>query len=88
VSTIGGVGETPEIDATVAPGEQVVIRDVPVEGGGRAFLGDVELPLEVDLDALQVRITYPPDTTARILTISLATPELSSATAFVLDVTG
>lgn len=83
VQTVGG---TPEIDTTVAPGEQLVIPDVPVEGGGRAFLGDREIPLEVDHDAFEMRITYPPEATARILTISTATPELPTATAFVLDV--
>lgn len=82
------VAETPKIDTTVASGEQIVIPGVPVEGGGRAFLGDAEVPLEVDYDALEMRVTYPPDTSVRVLTISLATPELPTATAFVLDVTG
>ena len=77
---------TPEIDTTVSPGEQIVIPGVPVEGGGRAFLGDREVPLEVDYEALEMRVTFPPGTTVRILTISTATPELPTASAFVLDV--
>lgn len=81
------VGDTPEIDTTVAPGEQIIIPGVPVEGGGRAFLGDLEVPLDIDYEALEMRVTYPPDATARILTISTATPELPTATAVVLDVT-
>lgn len=81
------VGDTPEIDTTVAPGEQIVIPGVPVEGGARAFLGDAEVLLEIDHDALEMRVTYPQDTTVRVLTISNATPELPTATAFVLDVT-
>lgn len=82
------VGDTPEIDTAVAPGEQIVIPSVPVEGGGRAFLGDLEVALDVNHEALEMRVTYPPGTTARILTISVATPELPTATAFVLDVMG
>jgi hypothetical protein len=82
------VEDTPEIDTTAAPGEQIVIPGVPVEGGARAFLGDVEVPIEVDYEALEMRVTYPPDTAARVLTISSATPELPTATAFPLDVTG
>lgn len=86
IQRVQTVAETPRIDMTVASGEQVVIPGVPVEGGGRAFLGDREVPLEVDFDALEMRVTYPPDTTVRVLTISVATPELPTATAFVLGV--
>lgn len=89
--------DTPEIDTTVRPGEEIVIPGLPVEGGARAHLGDLEIPVDVDYDAQVMRVTYPTDTDVggrslglgvRVLTLSVATPELPTATAFVLDLVG
>lgn len=89
IQRVQTVQDTPEVETTVMPGEEIVIPGLPTEGGARAHLGDLEIPVEVDYDAQVMRVTYPTDAevvAVRVLTLSIATPEQATATAFVLNV--
>jgi hypothetical protein len=72
----------PAQGATVAPGDRIAYAGVPVEGGAVAHVNGVEVPVDVDHDALATSFLVPTWARGEItVTLSLATPEGTTATA-------
>lgn len=61
----------------------VVFAATPVEGAARAFVGDVEVPVHYDVDARDALVVeVPPEVTGEaVITLSIATPEVTDVTA-------
>lgn len=73
---------SPEPGASVEPGAVVVVATVPVEGGARAFINGLEVPSSLDLEGHTIIVPIPVDIAGdAVLTVSVATPESSSAVA-------
>jgi hypothetical protein len=78
----------PSVAGSVAePGRRVEIPGVPLEGGARAYVDSREIPIDVDLASLIMRITLPEDVEGDVaVTVSTATGELPGAQAFALTI--
>ena len=71
---------TPSNGATVSPGDTIALPGLPVEGGATAYIDGAEVPVDVDYDAQETRVTVPElRRNDFVLTISLATPEEPAA---------
>lgn len=71
----------------VQRGQDIVVPGVPSEGGARAFIGDQEVPVEVDYDNLVMTITIPDDADGDVaVTIVTPSPELPGVHAFAVTV--
>jgi hypothetical protein len=79
-----GVPVTPEAGATVASGSTVTFLTSPIEGGARAYVDGVEVPVEDDRAATELRVAIPAGAVGAVtVTIAIATPELTDALAAV-----
>lgn len=74
------VPTTPPAGSPVAPGSTVTFLTSPIEGGARAYVDGIEVPVEDDRAAREVRVTIPPDASGDVtVTVAFATPDLPAA---------
>lgn len=81
--------DAPELPAGsyAAPGQDIVVRGLPVEGGARAFVGEREIPVDVDHERFTMTVTIPADAEGDIaVTLVIASPELPAVRAFAVTV--
>lgn len=70
--------------ATLAPGDRVVVRGFPLEGGATAHINGREVPTILDYDTFITTVVIPTwaaEETDLVLTMSFASPELPGASA-------
>lgn len=77
----------PASGSVIEAGQEIVVPRVPVEGGARAFVNGVEVPVEVDHEALTMTLRVPESATGHVVvTLTYATSELPNAEAFAYTV--
>lgn len=70
-----------------APGQEIVVLGIPLEGGARAFVNDQEIPVEVDHKNLTMTISIPAGAKGDIaVTVVTSSPELAGVFAFAVTV--